>query len=433
VRELLRRRDIRLLLVGQTLSMFGDWAMFFVLAIWAKVLTGSNAAAGLVFFVLALAGLAAPLGGLVVDRLPKRWLMIVTHLAMAAMVCLLLFVNDRTDLWLIYVVAALYGLGGDLFGAARSAMLKAMLPDELLAEANGILQSLREGLRLVAPLAGAGIFAAFGGAAVALVDAGSFALSAVTLVLLRFVEPAVAAHEPFLRDVSAGVLHIVRTRVLRELTIGVCAVMLVAGFSETIIFAVTSSGLHRPPSFIGVIATFQGVGAIAGGLTAPMLMRRLGDVRLAGLGVVLFGVGDGLWLFPRLPVVLVATAVARHRDRVGRRLAGDVVPAPQPDGGAGPRQRRREHAVQRAADDLDRDRRGADHRDRLPGADRRDGRGVRVRVRVSPHTPRGRDARRHACSFSRSSRLTTFGSALPCVSFITWPTRKPSTPSLPPR
>ena len=41
--------------------------------------------------------------------------------------------------------------------------------------------------------------------------------------------------------------------------------------------------------------------------------------------------------------------------------------------------------------------------------------------------------RPHACSFSRSSRLTTFGSALPCVSFITWPTRKPSTPSLPPR
>jgi MFS family permease len=310
VRELLRRRDVRLLLAGQFLSMFGDWAMIIVLGIWAKVLTGSNAAAGLVFFVLALAGLAAPLGGLVVDRLPKRRLMIVTHLAMAAMVCLLLFVNDRSDLWLIYVVAALYGLGGDLFAAARSAMLKAMLPDELLGEANGILQSVREGLRLVAPLAGAGIFAAFGGAAVALVDAGSFALSALTLVLLRFAEPAVAAREPFLREVSAGVLHIARTRVLRELTIGVGTVMLVAGFSETIIFALTSSGLHKPPSFIGVIATFQGIGAIAGGLTAAALLRRIGDIRLAGIGVILFGVGDALWLVPRLPVVIPATAIA---------------------------------------------------------------------------------------------------------------------------
>ena len=68
IRTLLGRRDVRLLLAGQTLSMFGDWAMIIVLGIWAKVLTGSNAQAGLVFFVFALASLAAPLGGLLVDR-----------------------------------------------------------------------------------------------------------------------------------------------------------------------------------------------------------------------------------------------------------------------------------------------------------------------------------------------------------------------------
>jgi len=45
VRQLLSRRDVRLLLAGQSLSMFGDWAMFIALGIWAKVLTGSNAAA----------------------------------------------------------------------------------------------------------------------------------------------------------------------------------------------------------------------------------------------------------------------------------------------------------------------------------------------------------------------------------------------------
>ena len=228
---------------------------------------------------------------------------------MAAMVCLLLFVNDRSDLWLIYVVAALYGLGGDLFAAARSAMLKAMLPDELLAEANGMLQSLREGLRLVAPLAGAGIFAAFGGAAVALVDAGELrALRRRRSSLLRFVEPAVRrARAVPARGLRRGRAHRAHARAARA-DDRRCAVMLVAGFSETIIFALTADGLHRPPSFIGVIATFQGIGAIVGGLTAPMLMRRLGDLRLAGLGVVLFGVGDVLWLVPRLAVVLPATA-----------------------------------------------------------------------------------------------------------------------------
>jgi MFS family permease len=311
MRALLARRDVRLLLAGQTLSMFGDWAMIIVLGIWAKVLTGSNAQAGLVFFVFALAGLVAPIGGLVVDRLRKRPLMIATHLALAAVICLLLLVHDRGDLWLLYVVTALYGLGGDLFGAARSAMLKAMLPDELLGEANGALQSVREGLRLVAPLAGAGIYAAFGGSAVALVDAGTFVLSAATLAALPFVEPPPAAKEHhFLREISAGVRHIALTRVLRQLTTGVGAALLVAGFSETIIFAITSDGLHRSPSFIGVLGTFQGIGSILGGITAARLMRKIGELRLAAIGLTLFGVGDALWLIPRLGVVLPAMALA---------------------------------------------------------------------------------------------------------------------------
>jgi MFS family permease len=59
-----------------------------------------------------------------------------------------------------------------------------------------------------------------------------------------------------------------------------------------------------------VIATFQGVGSILGGLTAAGLMQRIGDLRLSGIGIALFGIGDCLWLVPSVPVVLASTAVA---------------------------------------------------------------------------------------------------------------------------
>jgi MFS family permease len=311
MRAILSRPDVRLLLAGQTLSMFGDWAMIIVLAVWMKVLTGSSSAAGLVFFVFAGVSLAAPLGGLVVDRLPKRRLMIATHLALAGVMCLLLFVHAREDAWLIYLVIALYGLGGDIFAAARSAMMKAMLPDELLGDANSAYQSIREGLRIIAPLAGAGLFALVGGGAVALVNAGTFVISAATLVALRFEEPAPAPKEQhFVRELSAGVTHILRTRVLRELTIGLAAAMLVVGFSETLIFAVNANSLHRPPSFIGVLSAFQGIGSIVGGVTASMLLKRIGDLRLTGLGILVFALGDGALLIPRLAVIAPAAAVA---------------------------------------------------------------------------------------------------------------------------
>jgi MFS family permease len=310
MKSLLRRSDVRLLLAGQTLSMFGDWMMIIVLGIWTKVLTGSNGAAGLVFFAFALTGLVSPLGGLVVDRLPKRRLMVVTHLALAGIMCLLLLVHDRSDVWLIYVVTLLYGLGGDFFASARGAMLKAMLPDELLGEANGALQSLREGMRLVAPLAGAAIFAVSGGATVALVDAATFVLSAAALLALRFAEPLAAVKEQhFLREVTAGVVHIWRDPILRPLTVGVCGTMLVIGFSETLLFAITAA-LGRPASFIAVFGTMQGIGSIVGGVTAARLMRHIGELRVAAVGIAVFAVGDGLWLIPSLPVVFVAMAVA---------------------------------------------------------------------------------------------------------------------------
>ena len=90
MRRLFAIRDARVFLLGSGLSMLGDSAMFLVLGIWAKALTGSNAAAGLVFFVLVLPSLFSPLAGLVVDRVRKRPLLIATNCLIGAALLLLL-------------------------------------------------------------------------------------------------------------------------------------------------------------------------------------------------------------------------------------------------------------------------------------------------------------------------------------------------------
>src|SRR5215218_10200751 len=100
MRRLLAIRDGRIFLFGWTLSQFGDWALIIVLAVWAKALTDSNAAAGLVFFALAAPSIFAPLAGLVVDRVPRRPLLVAVYSIEAVVVLSLLFVHDRSDLWL---------------------------------------------------------------------------------------------------------------------------------------------------------------------------------------------------------------------------------------------------------------------------------------------------------------------------------------------
>ncbi|HZD88411.1 MAG TPA: MFS transporter [Gaiellaceae bacterium] len=310
MRKLLGYRDTRLLVAGQSLSAFGDWAMWIVMAVWMKTLTGSSARAGLVFFVLSLGTLAAPLGGLLADRVRRRALMIACDCVLGASVLVLLFVHDRGDAWLIYLVALLYGLVGTAFYPAQAALLRLMLPEELLADANGVLSSSRQGLRIVAPLAGAGLYAAFGGSVVAVLDAVTFAGSALFMSLMRVPEekPAPPEHH-FLREVTAGIEHVWRTLPLRQLTIGTTIALLVVGFTETLIFSVMTH-LGRPPAFFGVLATLQGVGSIAGGLTAGWLVRRAGEVRTVGLGLFLFGLCGALLAVPSLAVVLAGFVVA---------------------------------------------------------------------------------------------------------------------------
>jgi MFS family permease len=310
MRRLLSYRDVRLLLAGQTLSAFGDWAMLIVFAIWMKSLTGSSALAGLTFFVFAAGSLLAPLGGLLADRVRRRPLMIVSDAVLGAIVLVLLLVHDRSDAWLIYAVAFAYGALGTVFYPARAALLKVMLPEELLAPANGALTSVREGLRIIAPLAGAGLYTLLGGGAVAVLDSATFAASVFFLARMRVHEekPAPPEHH-FVREVTAGMRHVWETLPLRQVVAGVSVALLVVGFAETLIFSVIAA-LGQKPSFFGVFATIQGVGSIAGGVTAALLLRRLGDVRLVGVGLALFAVADLCLVVPSLGVVLAAGPVA---------------------------------------------------------------------------------------------------------------------------
>jgi MFS family permease len=311
MRAVLAVRDARIFLFGWTVSQFGDWAMVIVLMVWAKSLTGSNAAAGLIVFTLTLPSLFSPAAGLVVDRVRRRPLLIAAYSIEAVGVLVLLFVHGRRDVWLLYAVAAFQGAIGTIAASARSALLTTTLPQELLAEANGIFQSVREGLRLIAPLVGAGIYAATGGGYVAVLDAASFVAVVAALALMRTPEPRFERVEHrFLAEAAAGGRHIIRTIPLRQMVLATGACLLVAGFSETLIFAVIARGLHRPPSFLGVLSSLQGAGAIVGGLTAPRVLKRIGDARLVGFGMALFAIGDLSFVTSSLGLVGAGIAVS---------------------------------------------------------------------------------------------------------------------------
>lgn len=310
MKEILRHVDVRRLLLATALSTLGDQALWLALGIWVKTLTGSNAAAGMVFFAFTLPSLFGPLSGYVVDRSRKRSVLRTANLATLVLVCTLFAVQGERDVWLIYVVVLGQGVAYTFLGSASSALLRTLLPDEQLATANGVRQTGNELMRLLSPLAGAGLFSLVGPRAVIAFQLGAYALAAILLMRLRASGEVVLRERSHWRaELAAGVRHVWATLPLRQLVGSIAVVLLVVGFLETISFALVTQGLHRSASYVGVVFMAQGLTAVPGGLTAGAAVRRLGELRTAGLGMALIAIGSAVCIEPRVFAVVLGVGL----------------------------------------------------------------------------------------------------------------------------
>jgi MFS family permease len=279
------------LYVGLTASMFGDSVMLLALSIWVKTITGSNAMAGLTFFFMVVPGLFAPLLGIWIDRVHRKPLLVWGHLLSGVMVLPLVLVAGPGQVWLIWVVAALYGVSFIILPAALNGLLKELMPEEMLVDANASLQTTKESFRLFGPLIGALLFTWLGGWAVAVLDAASFFVAAAVISAMRLHEELPSVEEShFWAQLTAGTRHLAHEHVLKHLLIGFGMCILVLGFTESAIYALLDA-FDRPATFVSVIVSVQGAGAVIGGLGSSRVIRRFGEVAAFVVGLLLLVIG----------------------------------------------------------------------------------------------------------------------------------------------
>jgi MFS family permease len=280
------------LYAGLGASMFGDSLMLIVLSMWVKTLTGSNGAAGATFLAMTAPALLAPLLGYVVDRVARRTFLVVANVLSALVMLPLLLVHDAGDVWIVYAVAFCYGVSFVVVPAALNGLLKDLLPEDVLVEANASLSVTREALRLVGPLVGAATFSLAGGGVVAMADAVTFLLAALAVAGLRVEEHRDDSREPqhWRVEVLEGASFIRRTPLLLHPTIALALALLVIGFAESAVYAVVDAFGH-PVSFVGPLLTAQGAGAVSVGLVASRVVRRIGEPATVMVGLLVTATG----------------------------------------------------------------------------------------------------------------------------------------------
>ncbi|MGW4986942.1 MFS transporter [Streptomyces mirabilis] len=308
VTRVLGDRDAGLYLTGVVVSGFGSSAMWLVSGIWVKDLTGSNGLAALCVFALWAPTLVGPVLGVLADRTRRRPLLIAVNLALAALLPTLFAVTTRDRLWILFTVLLIYGAAGVVHDAAESALVATAVDRHLLGDFNGLRMTASEGMKLLAPLTGAGLYAAYGGARVAVLDAVTFALAAGLYALLRVREaPPVPDPSGWRARTAAGVRHIRHHPELLPLVVAAATTMLFAGLNGATVYAV-AEGLGHSPAYVGLLYVAQGVGSVLIGLVSGLLLRRLGERRFAAYGIVLTAVAVALRAVPSDAVALVCGA-----------------------------------------------------------------------------------------------------------------------------
>ncbi|MFJ3635673.1 MFS transporter [Streptomyces sp. NPDC090112] len=345
--RVLRDRNAGLYLLGVVVSGFGTSAMWLVSGVWVKSLTGSDSLAALTVFALWAPLLAGPALGALADRLPRRLVLVAGSLVTAALLPLLLLVDSAERVWLLFVVLFVYGTCGVLHDAAEAALVPRVVGAGLLGDFNGLRLTASEGMKLLAPLAGAALFARFGGAPVALLDAVTFVLAAGVFAVLRIPGDdrperaggagkagetggaGVTGHGPGgFAGVLEGARRLCASPALRPLVAAGAAVMFLAGLNGASVYAVADDVLGRPPAWVGVLYAVQGAGSVLSGLVAGALLRRMPVAVFTAAGAALFAVGVGARALPYdaaglagsaligfgLPCVLIAVLTAVQRE-----------------------------------------------------------------------------------------------------------------------
>jgi dTMP kinase len=316
---LLRASGFQRLLIGQSVSSLGDWVATLAFIAAAFALTDGDQAAVAVVLVLRLVPpvFAAPLGGVVADRVSRRTVMVASDLVRAALILLVPFVGIAG----LYVLAFVHECVSLFFLPSRDASVPGLVPARKLEQANGLMLAASYGsipvaaavfsvLRVApAQLPVPAWFKSHPTALAFVFDSATFLFSAAMNAGLPLGRGARRGELPLFRDLLEGVRYIAGHRALRALSYG----LVVSMFGGGVLFAVGIGYVHQTlggsDAAFGWLAALWGVG-MALGLGAVRLLPGDGRQREFLAAVVVCGLVLGLMaLAPVLWMAFVAAVV----------------------------------------------------------------------------------------------------------------------------
>lgn len=353
IARLLRERNFVPLWIGQVVSYIGD--QFILIAALAvlnqyspKRPDGTTSLVPTIIFGISVAlpqilfGLTS---GVIVDRLDRKWTMIVADLVRAAAMFALLFVNKSPDrFWIIYLSMFVVGTAQMFFYPARASALASILPKRQLAGANALLE-LGFVVALIFGSGLAGIIVGQVGENVAFgFNTAAFLFSAVMIAIIAIPSHVYISDKEkdeaakpltlrvMFRQLVEGLRYVWNNKSMRAIMLLSSVVSATLGAVIILVLDYLTNELNINPSEFGIIIGVLGIGVVIGGVLIQRLSKFLPTNRLVALSMVLQAGAVASFVFnPSLEVVRLATVFVGFSLVVSRTVLSTLVQAIPPE------------------------------------------------------------------------------------------------------
>ena len=288
--------DFKKFWVGQTISNLGSsftqWAVPLLVFQLTHSAVNLGVATAATFLPYLLFGL---LLGAWMDRVDRKRAMIALDSINAAVILSIPLVAQfgHLTVWLIYGVTFIQSTVFIAFSAGEFAAIPSLVETDDLVTANGRIQATYSAAQVAGPLLAGALISFLPLVWVMAFDAGSFAVSALSLALIRgsfnLVSDEAKEATTILHDVREGLRYVLAHPVLRNISAMMALINFVGAttYAELVLFA--TQRLHASKFQIGILFSAGSAGVVVTGLLAGRLRKRLSFTALAMTSLMLMG------------------------------------------------------------------------------------------------------------------------------------------------
>ena len=270
---------------GELVSLLGDMLFDLALIWWVLNVTSSGMAISAVALAASLPSIIlGPIIGVYVDRLDRRWLMILSDvingLIMAGMA--FLYWQGMFSLPLIVISAALTGIVTTAHGPAFQASIPVVVGKEDLVRVNSMIQTAGSTLGLMVPGISGLILAVAGVGASIMFNAVSYLIAALSLLFISFPSPrASSTQNSVIRDALQGMRFVFSHRLLLPMLVYAALINLTLAPVSIALPLLVVNKIGGGPALLGLFGSFRNAGVLLASVllsTYPGLLRKMGLV-----------------------------------------------------------------------------------------------------------------------------------------------------------